>query len=320
MTAAVVHREAKSSLSVRRKVNAALRKGLKFETTFDNILTLESSKKMGKTRVSVLGLGLIGSIWARHYAAAGQLAACWNRSPKPGLPLPIENLETCAARADFIQLCLYDADSVREVLQKLLPLLEARHTVIQSSTIDGGSAEEFASLVRGSGARYLEAPFTGSKPAAEERKTVFFLGGEADVVEAADALLKTISTKRFHIGSPRQAASIKLAMNLQISGIAQALCESISLSRNAGIADDIFFDVMQQNVAWSGLSALKEPKLRDADFSPQFSVKNMHKDMRLAQLCAPGGMPLLETVTRCLAAAEAAGYGEEDFVALIRNL
>lgn len=275
---------------------------------------------MTPSNVAVIGLGLIGSIWARHYAAAGQLAACWNRSPKPGLPLPIENLETCATRADFIQLCLYDADSVREVLGQLLPHLEARHTVVQSSTIDGGSAEEFSSLVRGTGARYLEAPFTGSKPAAEERKTVFFLGGEADVVEAADALLKTISTQRFHIGSSRQAASIKLAMNLQISGIAQALCESISLSRNAGISDDIFFDVMKQNVAWSGLSALKEDKLREADFSPQFSIKNMHKDMRLARQCAQSEMPLLETITQCLAAAEAAGYGEEDFIALIRNL
>ncbi|MFU8848153.1 MAG: NAD(P)-dependent oxidoreductase [Opitutales bacterium] len=275
---------------------------------------------MTQSKVAVLGLGIIGSIWAKHYATAGQLSACWNRSPKPGLPLPIEDLETCAARSDFLQLCLYDADSVREVLQKLLPYLEARHTVIQSSTIDGASAEEFSDLVRGSGARYLEAPFTGSKPAAEERKTVFFLGGDAKVVEAAESILTSVSTKRFHIGSPRQAASIKLAMNLQISGIAQALCESISMSRNAGIGDDIFFEVMQQNVAWSGLSALKEPKLREADFSPQFSIKNMHKDMRLAQLCAPGVMPLLETVTRCLAAAEAAGYGEEDFIALIRNL
>ncbi|PXA05205.1 NAD(P)-dependent oxidoreductase [Coraliomargarita sinensis] len=275
---------------------------------------------MNEQNVAVLGLGLIGSIWAKHYADEGQLAACWSRSPKPDLPFQIETPATCAEKAQYIQLCLYDADSVREVLGKLLPHLGEQHTVIQSSTIDGVSAEEFSALVRESGASYLEAPFTGSKPAAEERKTVFFLGGEDKIVQDAEPILQTISTKRFHIGTPRQAASIKLAMNLQISGISQALCESITMSRDAGIADDIFFDVMKQNVAWSGLSALKEPKLRDADFSPQFSIKNMHKDMRLAKQTVENEMPLLTTIAKCLETAEQAGYGEDDFIALIRNL
>jgi 3-hydroxyisobutyrate dehydrogenase len=263
---------------------------------------------------------LIGSIWAKHYAAAGQLACAWNRSPKPDLPWQLETLETCAEKSAFLQLCLFDADSVREVLQQLLPYLQARHTVIQSSTIDADSAEEFAQLVHAAGAKYIEAPFTGSKPAAEERKTVFFLGGEEATLQSAEAILPTISAQRFHIGTPRQAAAIKLAMNLQISGITQALCESITMSRNAGISDDTFFDVMQQNVAWSGLSALKEPKIRAADFAPQFSVKNMHKDMRLARKTAAGEMPLLETILECFAAAEAAGYAEDDFISLIRVL
>lgn len=265
-------------------------------------------------------MGLIGSIWAKHYAAAGQLACAWNRSPKPDLSVPLETLEVCAEKSGFLQLCLFDADSVREVLQQLLPHLEARHTVIQSSTIDGNSAEEFAHLVQGTGAKYLEAPFTGSKPAAEQRQTVFFLGGEVAVLASAEAILSTLSVRRFRIGTPRQAAAIKLAMNLQISGITQALCESITLSRSAGISDDTFFEVMQQNVAWSGLSALKEPKIRNADFAPQFSVKNMHKDMRLAQKTAPRKMPLLETLVECFAAAEAAGYGEDDFISLLRVL
>lgn len=275
---------------------------------------------MSDAKVAVLGLGLIGSIWAKHYAAAGQLATAWSRSPKPDLPFENESLEACAAKAEFLQLCVFDADSVRSVLTQLLPHLTSKHTVIQSSTIDGASAEEFSELVKKSGAQYLEAPFTGSKPAAEERKTVFFLGGSEPVAQAAEVILKTISATRFYIGTPRQAATIKLAMNLQISGITQALCESITISRDAGISDDTFFEVMKQNVAWSGLSALKEPKIRDADFSPQFSIKNMHKDMRLAKQTAQSNMPLLETIIKCFATAEDAGYSEDDFLSLIKNL
>lgn len=275
---------------------------------------------MSEANVAVLGLGLIGSIWAKHYSAAGKLATTWSRSPKPDLGFPKESLERCAEKAEFLQLCLYDADSVKGVLDQLIPFLGERHVVIQSSTIDAGSAETFATMVQATGARYLESPFTGSKPAAEERKTVFFMGGDTEVVQAAEPILKTVSTRRFHIGKPAQAASVKLAMNLQISGITQALCESITMSRQAGISDDTFFEVMKANVAWSGLSALKEPKIREADFAPQFSVKNMHKDMRLAKQSAQGKMPLLETIVACFAKAEAAGYGEDDFISLLRNL
>lgn len=275
---------------------------------------------MNEQTVAVLGLGIIGSIWASHYKAEGQLAAVWNRSPKPELPFTSVSLQACAEQANVLHICVYDADSVCSVLEQLLPYLGEQHTVIQSSTIDGVSATKFATMVEATGARYLEAPFTGSKPAAEQRKTVFFLGGDPAVIESVEPLLTTVSAKRFHIGSPAQATTIKLAMNLQIAGISQALCESITMSRQAGIDDDSFFEVMKQNVAWSGLAALKEPKLRADDLSPQFSVKNMHKDMRLALQSAGQTMPLLDTVLGCLATAEATGHGEDDFIALIRGL
>jgi 3-hydroxyisobutyrate dehydrogenase-like beta-hydroxyacid dehydrogenase len=60
--------------------------------------------------------------------------------------------------------------------------------------------------------------------------------------------------------------------------------------------------------------------LRSADYSPQFSIKNLHKDMRLAKLTTQGELPQLERLIDCLAAAEAAGYGNEDFIALIHML
>ena len=192
--------------------------------------------------------------------------------------------------------------------------------MIQSSTIDGESATEFAQMVEAAGARYLEAPFTGSKPAAEQRKTVFFLGGDAAIVAEVAPLLSKISTTRFHIGEPKQATAVKLAMNLQIASISQTLCEAITLTRSAAISDDCFFEVMKANVAWSGLAELKEPKLRDADYSPQFSIKNLHKDMRLAKKTAKRELPQLERTLQTLAEAETAGLGEEDFISMIRLL
>ena len=121
---------------------------------------------MKDTKVAMIGLGIIGSIWAEHYRSEGILAASWNRSPKPELDLMQAELTNCPKAADSLHLCLYDAKLVCSVLEHLLPHLNERHLVIQSSTIDGESAAGFAQLVQSTGARYLEAPFTGSRPAA----------------------------------------------------------------------------------------------------------------------------------------------------------
>jgi 3-hydroxyisobutyrate dehydrogenase-like beta-hydroxyacid dehydrogenase len=109
-------------------------------------------------------------------------------------------------------------------------------------------------------------------------------------------------------------------MNLNIAGQMQALAESLTLARQAGIGDDFYFQVLAKNVSYSGLARLKETKLKTNDFAPQFSVKHLHKDMRLAVNTGHGELPLLKTLCGCLARAEDEGMGDDDFSALIRLL
>ena len=88
-----------------------------------------------------------------------------------------------------------------------------------------------------------------------------------------------------------------------------------------GVSDGVFFGALEKNIGYSGLVKLKEPKLRAGEFSPQFSVKHMHKDMRLAsRTAACADFPVLEAVRDALKTAEARGLGDEDFSAVIRLL
>jgi 3-hydroxyisobutyrate dehydrogenase-like beta-hydroxyacid dehydrogenase len=275
---------------------------------------------MNKT-VGVIGLGIIGGAWTRNYAADGRLAGCWNRTPQPQMPAWKNSPEEVAAAADVVQIVVADPPAVAGILEKILPRLGPGKIVVQSSTIDPASSEKFSARVTARGARYLEAPFTGSKPAAESRQTVFFLGGDAGLVAELEPLLARISSHRFHIGTGVQAASIKLAMNLNILAHMEGLAEALTMARRAGIGDDLFFRVLEKNVAYSPFVKLKEPKLRAGDFSPQFSVKHMHKDMRLASATVGAGrMPLLEALRERLRLAEERGGANEDFSALIKLL
>jgi 3-hydroxyisobutyrate dehydrogenase-like beta-hydroxyacid dehydrogenase len=271
--------------------------------------------------IGVLGLGIIGRVWAGHYAAAGILAGTWNRTPQPDAPKWMGSPDQVAAAADILQIVVADPPAVQSVLEAITAQLSPSKIVIQSSTIDPESSERFRQLVTAKGARYLEAPFTGSKPAAEQKQTVFYLGGEAALISELEPVLTQISQARLHIGTHRQATTLKLAMNLNIAAQMEALSEALTLSRRAGINDDVFFGALTKNVSYSGVTKLKEPKLRSGDFSPQFSVKHLLKDLRLAsRINGCEDFPVLDTLREQLAAADRAGLGDQDFSVIIKLL
>ena len=170
-----------------------------------------------------------------------------------------------------------------EAKQTQLDIVERKRIDLRATghvTIDGEFAKDF----------------DGSKLAAEKRQTVYHLGGEEELIRIAHPILEPISSAILHIGPLGSASSLKLAMNLNIAGIAQTLCESLMLCRRARIRDDIYFAALARNAARSGVSDLKEPKLRGHDYSPQFSLKHMAKDLRLAlETAAELSLPLEQT-------------------------
>jgi 3-hydroxyisobutyrate dehydrogenase-like beta-hydroxyacid dehydrogenase len=126
-----------------------------------------------------------------------------------------------------------------------------------------------------------------------------------------------------HIGPLGSASTLKLAMNVNIAGVAQILCESLSMCRSAGISDEIYFSALERNVSRSGVSDLKKPKLNGHDYSAQFSLKNMAKDLRLA-LESAGELSLSLNQTSHLdkiyGQGITSGWSNDDFIGLIRLL
>jgi 3-hydroxyisobutyrate dehydrogenase-like beta-hydroxyacid dehydrogenase len=272
--------------------------------------------------ISVLGLGIIGSAWAKNLIADGHAVRCWNRTPKD-FPNFRASIQEAVEQAEVIFIIVYDPPAVQSVLDQIQPTLGPGPLVIQSSTVSAKWTRLFAEQVQKTGAWFLEAPFTGSKIAAEQRQTVYYLGGGADVVEKARPILAPMSSTILHIGPLGSASSLKLAMNLNIAGIAQTLCESLELCRRSGIPDDIYFRALAPNVAHSGVSDLKGPKLRQHDYSPQFSLKNMAKDLRLAlETAAELSLPLEQTghLESLYDRGITAGWSNDDFIGLMRLL
>lgn len=269
-------------------------------------------------RIAVLGLGIIGSAWAQNLHADGLTVRGWNRTPKK-YPFYEPDLVKAVTDAELIFIVVADPPAVESILKLIVPHLKPGQIVAQSSTISAHWTKLFAKQVEATGAEFLEAPFTGSKPAAEARKTVFYLGGTAALIEKARPMLERLSSARLHVGATGTASSLKLAMNLNLALMMEALSESLSLTRAEGISDDTFFEALHMNVGKSGLSDLKEPKLRVGDFAPQFSLKHMNKDLRLAlETAGELELPDAKTLKSFYDKAMGAGFGDDDFSGVIR--
>jgi len=272
--------------------------------------------------ISILGLGIIGSAWAKNLIADGHAVRCWNRTAKD-FPNFHASIQEAVDHAEVIFIIVADPPAVQSVLNQIQSKLGPGQLVIQSSTISAHWTRLFAEQVRKTGASFVEAPFTGSKVAAEQRQTVFYLGGAPELVEKARPILTPISSAILHIGPLGSASSLKLAMNVNIAGVAQTLCESLILCRRAGIPDDIYFNALARNVAHSGVADLKKTKLLQRDFTPQFSLKHMAKDIRLAlETAAELSLPLEQTAHLKIIYDQgmAAGWADDDFIGLMRLL
>lgn len=273
-------------------------------------------------RISILGLGIIGSAWAKNLILDGHAMRCWNRTIKD-FPNFYASVQEAVDEAEVIFIVVADPPAVQSVLDNIQPKLGPGVLVIQSSTISAKWTQLFAEQVQQRGALFLEAPFTGSKLAAEQRQTVYYLGGEPEVVEKARPILEPISSAILHIGPLGSASTLKLAMNMNIAGVAQSLCESLALCRAAEIPDEVYFNALARNASHSGVSDLKEPKLRQHDYSPQFSLKHMTKDLRLVlETAADLLVPLEQTghLKKIYDQGMDAGWADDDFIGLMRLL
>ncbi|OGT64647.1 MAG: hypothetical protein A2W69_02755 [Gammaproteobacteria bacterium RIFCSPLOWO2_02_47_7] len=273
-------------------------------------------------KVAVFGLGIMGEAMARNLDKSGLLTTTWNRSPKKDFPKFMSSVHDAVHAADIILILVTDDQAVSELLDLIEPDLGKRHLIIQCSTVKPESNIQFHKRVTKTGAHFIEALIGGSKGAAINRQIVFYFGGSKNDVSRAEPVLEKISAKCIYVGETGKASHIKLAMNLNIALQVEALCESFAYAERAGIDTETFFNVLKNNTAWNRLSEYKEPMLREMDFSPQFSVKNMHKDIRLAlETDGPDNrLALLSALEKIFARAEAEGLGEDDMIALYKLL
>jgi len=275
---------------------------------------------MKEPAVAVLGLGIMGRALAENLAEDGVLAATWSRTAKTDAPAFETDIKAAVAKANILLIVVSDGTAVSAVVDLIEPHLVAGHIVVNCATVSPDENRPLNERIKTTGAAFCEALMGGSKLAAVNRKLPFYLGGEKAVIDKVTPVLEPLSSICIHVGEVGTASVAKLAMNLNLAMQVEALCESYAYAISNGLTDDQYFTVLRHNTGWNYLCEYKEPKLRARDYDPQFSVKNMLKDVRLALDTdkTKAGLSLLKKTESIYATGEEQGFGDEDMVALLK--
>ena len=274
-----------------------------------------------RKNVGIIGLGIIGRRIADHLRHQGFSVFVWNRSPR-AVPSFVGSPSELTQMCPYLQIFTGDDDALLQIIRAIGPNLTSRHVVIAHPTVSPYTMLEAAAIVERRGARLVEAPFSGSKLAAEKGELVYYVSGDEGAFQEVKPLLEASSKTILYVGELGHASILKVATNMVTAASVHAAAEAMALARNYGIALEKFTETLKQNASNSTTLDVKIPRMIAGDFETHFAVKHMLKDMQIANRLARN-LDLDFTVTgatrdRLLDEARH-GHGDDDFCAISRK-
>ena len=270
----------------------------------------------------------MGHAMATNLAKAGHEVTVWNRTPGKLVegagvaPTPA----AAAQGAEVVWLCVSDTDAVESVLfgpDGVEQSLTQGMIIADSSTISPSATVKFAERVKGKGVAYVDAPMTGSKIGAQNGSLVFIVGGDEGDIERLKPLFAAMGKKTFRMGETSKGQATKLAMNLQIALIFEGFAEALTLATKLGVDPAKLLSLIEATMVRSGVIDYKGPFVLARDFSPNFPLRLMHKDIRLTLEAAKEArvkLPALETVEEIYEMATEDGHQDLDYAATLTLL
>ncbi|HEY6966527.1 MAG TPA: NAD(P)-dependent oxidoreductase [Burkholderiales bacterium] len=278
--------------------------------------------------VAFIGLGAMGSRMAMNLLAAGHSLRVFNRSKEKTKPLADKGAVVCdspaaaAKGAQFVCSIVSDDVATRAVMlgdQGVVGAAAPGTIILDSSTNTPAMAREVAAAARAEGVLYLDAPVSGSLAQAQARELVILVGGDKSAFDQALPVLGAMGRMVRRIGDSGAGATLKLINNMLSATLTAAIAEAAQAAEAANLDRDATLEVLGEGAAGSRLMKTKLPKIFKRDFSAQFQLELMDKDLRyflaLAQeLDRPA--PIASLVRSQYQAAKRAQLGKLDSCAV----
>ncbi len=292
------------------------------QTMSDNAFHKENA------RLGFIGLGLMGSRFLRRLNAEGWKIRGWNRS-RSATTLALrkslleidETIASLVRQSDVLLSALADDNAVRAVYwgdDGIFAHLQPGTTILEMSTISPALSGLLHQESTKLGANMLDLAVSGSTPAVEAGAVTLFGGGEPETFNRCVPIFQSLARQWYLMGPATAGIRTKLVVNLLLGVNMEAIAEAVSLGEHLRLDRNVLLDVLPKTAVIAPAFSGKFPKIKAGDYSPQFPLHLMSKDMNLVHDAAvrSGAALPAASATRRIFENAAAERGELDLSAV----
>jgi len=278
-------------------------------------------------QIGFIGLGLMGSRLTRRLQSTGWNVHAWNRSPQPADLLKREGVVIASsvaelvAGSDVVLSSLANDEAVHSVYFAKGGIFSAarqRTIILELSTISPELSRLLHRQACTLGISLLDMAISGSTPAVEAGTITLLAGGDQETFEQCVPIYESIAKQWFLMGPGSSGVQMKLVVNLLLGLDMQAIAEAVSLGEHLGIDRDLMLDVLSKTAVVPPAFVGKFRKIKSGDYSPEFPLRLMSKDMDLAMDAARSSGAVLPAATaaQSVLASNLSAAGDLDLAAI----
>ena len=283
-------------------------------------------------KIGVIGLGMLGNAVALHLLDSGFEVTVFNRTIEKTKTAETKGAKVVtspkevAESSELVIIVVKDAKAVKEISFQKKGIVEGNHEkliVADMSTIDPSESKNISNEFLKNSIQKLDIPVMGGPNVAISGDLVMMASGNKDTFDQCKKVLDTIANKVFFLGESGVAHSIKLAMNLQITMLALALSEGITLVKESKVNPEIFLEILNSTYFKTGMSEKKAYKMIDGKYNVTFTLANLKKDINTmieASKSLGIELPMTKKAQEVYTNAVSEGFGEMDYTGIIEYI
>ena len=283
------------------------------------------------TAIGFVGLGSMGAPIAARLVP-GNTVYGTNRTRAKAAELAEQGLQwrdtprEVAAASEVVFSMVTDDAALRAVTSGwngILAGLRPGTVYVDMSTVSPQASRELARRVKALGATMLDAPVSGSVPAARNGTLAIMAGGPGAAFQSVKPLLDRLGSSVTHVGGNGQGLVLKLAINVSLAAQMLAFSEGLLLAERGGIDPALAARAMTASAIGSPMLQTRAPLVLDPPGQAWFDMHLMHKDISLALAEGRGSgipLPAAAAADAVLSLAEKMGYGDRDIAGLFQVL
>lgn len=282
--------------------------------------------------VGFLGLGAMGTPMAWNLEDAGVLTSVYNRTTSKTDPFSetgvgvADSPAALAETVDAVVLMVTADEALSDVLEGpegMLDALSPDTLVVNMSTVSVDATLAAAEQVQAADGRFVDAPVSGTIGPAEAGTLTVLAGGREADIDAVLPILEAMGDPVVRCGAIGDGTRAKLFVNLLLGNLLQGYAEALVFGKSQGLSFDFMQELLEDSPMHAPLLEYKGAVLAERDFTKQFPVELLLKDLNLITEAAQeegAYLPQTATTREAVQGAQALGHGDDDMMGVIKLL